>query len=177
MNVFPSSCFARYPIRYVNQHIQKMFLENSIRPASILSPILDEDEYLLCRRRLLATTTKSEHARASRIASQMDPTQIGLTNDPLVKMKLMKKKEKRNSIILHHNYERRFAHYKSEMHRIWNATFPIASGIDTKLIVGTRNNPNLTQELVRRSPPYHTRRAEDKKTTVPHINPQQNDNI
>jgi hypothetical protein len=35
---------------------------------------------------------------------------------------------------------------------MWNATFPITTSIDTRLIVGTRNNASLTKELVRRSP-------------------------
>jgi hypothetical protein len=58
----------------------------------------------------------------------------------------------------HPHPPRRFAHYKSKIHHIWNASFHPETVIDTKLIVGTRNNSNLTKELVRRSP-----RVEEKE--------------
>jgi hypothetical protein len=114
--------------------------------------IHDENEYHFLRRQILAISTKSEHARANRIASQMDYNQINSTIDPLVKAKLLKRQQKGKSIIVHYTYERRFAHYKSKIHQIWNESFPSISATETKLIVGTRNNSNVTKELVRRSP-------------------------
>jgi hypothetical protein len=81
----------------------------------------------------------------------MDYNQINSTIDLLVKAKLLKRQQKDKSIIIHYTYERRFAHYKSKIHQIWDASFPKTTGIETKLIVGTRNNPNLTNEIVRRS--------------------------
>ena len=164
MNAFPRSPWlVRYPIKYIDRHFQKFFKDHFTRSASIWSNIQDENEYMLFRGRLLALTTRSEHARATRIASQMDPSQIDYTIDPLVKLKLLKRQRKHNSIIIHYKYERRFAHYKSRIHQIWNATFPPMSAIDTKLIVGTRNNPNLTKELVRRSP--YARTKQEKPQT------------
>ena len=145
-------------------HIRKFFINNSITSSSIISTVYDADDYLLSRRQILALTTKSEHARASRIASQMQLSQIDSTTDPLVKAKLLKRQQKQKSIIVHYNYERRFAYYKSKIHHFWNAAFPITTCIDTKLIVGTRNNPNLTKELVRRSPP---RLQQGNKSTKP----------
>ncbi len=114
--------------------------------------IHDESEYHFLRCQILAISTKSEHARANRIASQMDYNQIPSTIDSLVKAKLLKRQQKEKSIIVHYTYERRFAHYKSKIHQIWNESFPSTSVTETKLIVGTRNNSNLTKELVRRSP-------------------------
>jgi hypothetical protein len=114
--------------------------------------IHDEKEYNFLRHQILAISTKSEHARANRIASQMDYNQIPSTIDHLVKAKLLKRQQKEKSIIVHCTYERRFAHYKSKIHQIWNTSFHSTSVTETKLIVGTRNNPNLTKELVRRSP-------------------------
>jgi hypothetical protein len=82
----------------------------------------------------------------------MDYNQIPSTIDPLVKAKLLKRQEKQKSIIVHYTYERRFAHYESKIHHIWNESFHFTSAMETKVIIGTRNNPNLTKELVRRSP-------------------------
>lgn len=55
-------------------------------------------------------------------------------------------------LIIHYTHEQRFAHYKSKIHQEWNKLFLHTPVIDTKLIVGTRNKPNLTKELVRRCP-------------------------
>jgi hypothetical protein len=93
----------------------------------------------------------------------MDYNQIPSTIDPLVKAKLLKKKQKEKSIIVHYTYERRFAYYKSKIHHIWNASFQPETVIDTKLIVGTRNNSNLTKELVRRSPREEEKEKEKEK--------------
>jgi hypothetical protein len=82
----------------------------------------------------------------------MDYNQINSPIDPLVKAKLLKRQQKDKSIIVHYTYERRFQHYKSKIHQIWNASFQKTTALESKLIVGTRNNPNLTKELVRRSP-------------------------
>jgi hypothetical protein len=90
----------------------------------------------------------------------MDSSQIHSTTDPLVKAKLLKREQKHKSIIVHYTYEKRFAHYKSKIHQIWNPSFPPSTGINTKLIVGTCNQANLTQELVRRSP------TEEKKKEI-----------
>ena len=144
--------FRRYPIRYINRHFRKFLAGFSITVPAIASNIYDENAYVTLRRRILTIHTKSEHARANRIASQMDPSQINSTADPLIKAKLSKRQEREQSIIVHYTYERRFAHYKSKIHQIWNTSFPKATGIDNKLIVGTRNHLNLTRELVRRSP-------------------------
>jgi hypothetical protein len=133
-----------------------------------LKSIRDKNEYLLLRRQILAICTKAEHARANRIASQMDPSQINLTVDPLIKAKLLKRQQKDRSIFVHYKNERRFTHYKTSIHRLWEASFPASTGIDKKLIVGTCNNPNLTNELVRRSPPRHKMKQNNKLTTSIH---------
>ena len=132
---------------------------------SIIPMIHDENEYLLLRRQILATSTTNEHARANRIASQMDYNNISPSVDPLVKAKLLKRQRKAKSLIMHYNYERRFAHYKSKIHHKWNEVFHSKSAIDTKLIVGTRNKPSLTKELVRRSP-YSSKNKTTLRTTT-----------
>ena len=125
-------------------------------PKSILATIQDENDYYLLRRRIITMHTQSEHARANLIASQMDSSQINSTTDPLVKAKLLKRQQQNKSIIVHYTYEKRFTHYKSKIHHLWNASFSPSTGINTSLIVGTRNNPNMTKELVRRSPQQPT---------------------
>ena len=62
--------------------------------------ISDENEYRSLRRQILAITTASEHARASRIASQMDYNQTSSTIRPLVKIKLAKRQNKDNPVVV-----------------------------------------------------------------------------
>ena len=155
----------------MNRHIRQFFIENSITPTSILATIQDENDYYSLRRRIISMYTQSEHARANRIASQMDSSQINSTTDPLVKAKLLKRQQKDKSIILHYTYEQRFTRYKSKIHHLWNASFPASTGINTRLIVGTRNNPNMTKELVRRSPQQPKLKTQQPKQCNQQRNP------
>jgi hypothetical protein len=52
-----------------------------------------------------------------------------------------------------------------KIHQICDASFQKTRGIEMKLIVGIRNNPNITDELVRRSPP----KPKDEDTTATSI--------
>ncbi|CAF3419943.1 unnamed protein product [Rotaria sp. Silwood2] len=155
-----------YPIRYIYRHFNKFFNIYNITSTSILPMIHDKNEYLLLRHQLLALPTPSEHARASRIASQMDYNNPPSTSDPLVQSKLLKWQKESSSlkqIIIHYTYEQRLAYYKSKIHQKWNDLFQETSVMETKLIVGTRNNPNLTKELVRRSPYLQKRPKKQQK--------------
>ncbi len=99
--------------------------------------IHDENEYHFLRRQ---------------IPSKVNYNQINSTIHQLVKAKLLKRQQKKKCIIVHYTYERRFVHCKSKIHQIWNQSFRYTSAMETKVIIGTRNNPNLTKELVCRSP-------------------------
>jgi hypothetical protein len=114
--------------------------------------IHDENEFLLLRRQLMKQTTVHEHRRAARIARTMDYDDPPTNVHPLVKAKLLKRKERAKSIILHYTHEQRFAHYKRAIHQMWDDTFHNKPLHSTTLTVGTRNNPNLGKELVYRNP-------------------------
>ena len=114
--------------------------------------IHDENEFLLLRRQLLNQNSMHEHRRAARIARTMDYEAIPPNVDPLVKAKLLKRRERAKSVILHYTHEQRFSHYKRAIHQMWNDTFHNTPLQTATLIVGTRNNPNLGKELVRRNP-------------------------
>jgi hypothetical protein len=124
--------------------------------------IHDENEFLLLRRQLLNQNSMHEHRRAARIAQTMDYEAIPVNIDPLVKAKLLKRRDRAKSVILHYTHEQRFAHYKRAIHRMWNDTFHNTHLQAATLIVGTRNNPNLEKELVRRNP-----FPKKKPTTIP----------
>jgi hypothetical protein len=114
--------------------------------------IHDENEFLLLRRQLLDQPTIHEHKRAARIAQQFDYEKSYPNLHPLVEAKLLKRRERANSIFLHYTHEKRFSHYKKTIHQLWNDTFHNTDVQTTKMLVGSRNNPNLCKEFVRRNP-------------------------
>lgn len=93
-----------------------------------------------------------EHQQARRIATSMEYENFDSNIHPLIKEKLLKRKEKANSVILHYTHEQRFSDAKRLIHQLWNDTFQNTPITETKLIVGTRNNPNRSKELIRKSP-------------------------
>ncbi|KAF9758288.1 hypothetical protein NGRA_3160, partial [Nosema granulosis] len=90
--------------------------------------------------------------QAASIAKTFDFNHFPPDIDPLVKAKLLKRRERTNSIILHCTHEKRFAHYGRTIHQIWNETFQNTPMETIPVIVGTRNNPNIAKELIRRNP-------------------------
>jgi hypothetical protein len=114
--------------------------------------IHDENEFLFLRRQLLDQPSINEHRRAARIAQQFDYEKTYPNLHPLVAAKLLKRRERANSIFLHYTHEKRFSHYKQTIYRLWNDTFRNTNIETTKMIVGSRNNPNLSKEFIRRNP-------------------------
>ena len=93
----------------------------------------------------------------------MDFNNIPSNIDPLVKEKLLKRRERANSIILHYTHEKCCAHYRRAIHLIWNETFQNTPLQTTRLIVNIRNNHNVAKELVRHNPS----KAQRAKNTDP----------
>jgi hypothetical protein len=114
--------------------------------------IHDDNEFQFLRHQLIKQATIHEHRRAARIARTMDYDDFPANVDPLVKAKLLKRRERAKSVILHYTHEQRFSHYKRAIYQMWNDTFHNTPLHSATLIVGTRNNPNLEKELVRRNP-------------------------
>ncbi|CAF4823181.1 unnamed protein product, partial [Rotaria magnacalcarata] len=72
-----------YPVRYIRHHFRNFFSHLSIGATYFAHIIQDEHEYLQLRHQVLAKVTPGEHARASRIASQIDQNKPLTTTDSL----------------------------------------------------------------------------------------------
>jgi hypothetical protein len=99
--------------------------------------IHDENEFLFLRRQLLDQPSTNEHRRAARIAQQFDYKKSYPNLHPLVEAKLLKRRERANSVFLHYTHEKRFSHYKKTIHQLWNDTFHNTDVQTTKMIVGS----------------------------------------
>ncbi len=69
----------------------------------------------------------------------------------------IKKREKKDTnytdqLIVHYTHEKRFEPFKRDMHRVYENVFKNTPAMNLKLIVGNRNRPNATNELVRKRP-------------------------
>lgn len=107
--VFLSCVFSSYPPRYIYNQFKKFFTKYSITSTSIIPMIHDENEFLLLRRQLLDQASVHEHRRATRLAQMFDYDNFPSNIDSLVKTKLLKRKERANSVILHYTYEKTFS--------------------------------------------------------------------
>lgn len=131
----------------------------------------DEHEYFLLRNEILTQPTRHEHKRASRIAEITETNKPAFPIDQLLAKKLKQKQDKYNSeypMIVHYTHENRYRHYKRQLHKIWDRAFINTPIQQLKLIVGSINSRNLTQEIVRRAPNHRQKQQQHgKRRTKP----------
>jgi type II secretory pathway predicted ATPase ExeA len=122
-------------------------------PTSTLSLLInDENDYAVLRRKLLYKPTINEYQIASRIATTIETPHNDTVDSSLIQESLDKESKWLNKLIIHYIHEKRLQNYKKDIRLLWNRTFEKTPIIFTKLIIGNRNSPNLTHELVHRRP-------------------------
>jgi hypothetical protein len=115
-----------------------------------------KNDFATIHRQLLRKPTISEHQIASRIAKTIDNDNKDTVDNLLVKTRLDKESKCINSLITHYIHEKRLATYKKDIHKLWNQTFTQTPLLNTWLIIGNRNNQNMTKQPVcRRSQTSH----------------------
>ena len=120
----------------------------------------------MCRE-LLNKPTHCEYQIASRIATAPTTTTKNLNIDKIEAM--YKRSYMRNKrLIVHQRYERRLASYKKKMHQFWDESFKETPVRCVKLIVGNRNNQNLTRDGIRRRPHIECIRTSFNESIVPY---------
>lgn len=122
------------------------FITNHLKISSILPTINNENDFQFIRDYLLKIPTIVERQITSRTNEKM------FQEHSFAQNKLKHHSKWRDNIIIHYTHEARLQNYKKEIHQIWNHTFQDTMVMNTQLIVGTRNNPNTSQTLVRRRP-------------------------
>ena len=142
-------CNSSYPPRYIHSKFQKFFA--AYFPISFVLPMItNENDFNFIRDILLNKPTIPEYAIASRIAKSLDTKSVDEVNDPLVKARLRKQNKFDKNLIIHYTYEKRLENNKKDIHKLWNQTFQQTPVLNTRLIIGNRNNQNLTKEIVHR---------------------------
>ena len=143
--------YARYPPRYIHSRFMKFFTNHI--PTTTLLPIIGKDYlFTMIRNFLLNKPTATAHRVASRIANATDAHDTNIVEDPLVRLQLNKESKWSDNIIIHHTHEARLKIYKTAVHQLWHQIFTETPVMNTKLIIGNRNNPNNKSRLARRRP-------------------------
>ena len=126
------------------------FFTNHIRTTTLL-PIIEKDYlFTFIRNFLLHKPTATAYIVASRIANATDTHNTDKVDDPLVRLQLNKKSRWADDIIIHYTHEARLQTYKKAAHQLWHQIFTETPVMNTKFIIGNRNNPNNKSRFARR---------------------------
>ncbi|CAF4939680.1 unnamed protein product, partial [Rotaria socialis] len=144
-----------YPSSFIDKIFRKFF-SGYISSRSFLPFIDNEDQFLHMRIALSGQPSRQQSQVEMRIAS------LTTNNEHLIE-ELEKKQEVpiqekkkpnefQNKLIIHYTHEKRFNTRKRDLHRIFQETFANTQIIETKLIVGNRNQKSTMKELIRKCP-------------------------
>ena len=143
------------------------FFINQISITSIIPLLESKDDFMFIRTHLLNNPTIAERQITSRIAKTIDPQTNDQLDNSIVQTRCDKKSKWIDNLIIHYTHEARLQSYKKNIHQLWNQIFEQTPVINTKLIVGHRNNRNATKTFVHRHP-------QNKSITKPMDNIHQN---
>ncbi|CAM4912770.1 unnamed protein product [Rotaria socialis] len=144
-----------YPSSFIDKIFRK-FLSGYISSRSFLPFLDNEDQFLHMRialsgqprrqqsqveMRIETLTTNNEH-----LIEELDKKQEFTIQEK------KKPNEFENKLIIHYTHEKRFNTRKRDLHRIFQETFANTQIIETKLIVGNRNQKSTMRELIRKRP-------------------------
>ncbi|CAF4698875.1 unnamed protein product [Rotaria socialis] len=147
--------FYSYPSSFIDKIFRKIF-SGYISSRSFLPFIDNEDQFLHMRIALSGQPSRQQSQVEMRIAT------LTTNNEHLIE-ELEKKQEVpiqekkkpnefQNKLIIHYTHEKRFNTRKRDLHRIFQETFANTSILETKLIVGNRNQKSIMKELIRKRP-------------------------
>jgi hypothetical protein len=157
-----------YPPRYIHTQFNK-FLSSHLSTSYILPNIDNQGNFALIRSNLLATPTISEYQIAFRIVKAIKNDPQPETDNPLVEARLNKQSKFHQNLIIHQTYEKRLKNNKKDIHQLWHRTFTQTPVLNTRLIIGNRNNHNMTRELLHRQPRLTTKNSRNSNTTSKNI--------
>ncbi|CAF3281724.1 unnamed protein product, partial [Rotaria socialis] len=147
--------FYSYPSSFIDK-IFRNFFSGYISSRSFLPFIDNEDQFLHMRIALSRQPSRQQSQVEMRIASLTTNNEHLIEElDKKQEVTIQEKKkpnEFQNKLIIHYTHEKRFNTRKRDLHRIFQETFASTSILETKLIVGNRNQKSTMKELIRKRP-------------------------
>lgn len=136
----------------------KFFTKHKLKTTFI--PTIDnKNDFQSTLSNLLNQGTSAESQSESRISKINESISNNAIKHVLPQTKKSDTSKWKDNLIIHHIYESRLAPYKKEIHRIWKSLFSNSSVMNTRLIIGNRNNQNATRILAHRNPHYKSKKA------------------
>ena len=121
-----------------------------------------EKDFVKNRRELLNKPTIQEIAIQSSISKASCSSNEESISESTVQSRKKPPSKWDSNLIIHYSYENRLSTYKNDIHQLWNQHFRQTPVINTRLIIRTKDNPNLTERLVRRQPNSRQRKRNEK---------------
>ena len=121
---------------------------------SRLIPLIESESYFqLIRSNFLNRPTATELEVAAKIAKATDHHDMGTIDaSSAVSAKRKQNSKWDNNLNIHYSHEKRFETLKKDIHQLWNRIFHDTPIMNTKLIIGHKNNNSATRELIQRRP-------------------------
>ncbi|CAF1538743.1 unnamed protein product, partial [Adineta ricciae] len=121
-----------------------------------------EQDFVKKRRELLNRPTIQEIAIQSSISKASCGSNKESRSESMVQFHKAGPSKWDSNVIIHYSHESRLSTYRRDVHQLWNEHFHQTPVTHTRLIIGTKNNPNLTKRLLRRQS-NHQERAQNEK--------------
>jgi RNase adaptor protein for sRNA GlmZ degradation len=145
----------RYPSSFIDTRFRQFFSDSA--SLSQLQPYVhDEQGCTLLRNKILGlvTTRQSQVATSASIADvnndQLNEQDIRpTTTTTTMKSTTVVNERHENRLIVRYTHERRFEPMKRQMHQIYYATFRNTLVEDVKMVVGSRNQKDARNDLIR----------------------------
>ncbi|CAF4362921.1 unnamed protein product [Rotaria magnacalcarata] len=144
-----------YPSSFIHKTFRKFF-SDYISSRSFLPFLDNEAQFIQMRIALSGQPSQQQSQVEMRIATlTTDNEHLIEESDKKQEFTIHDNKnpnEFQNKLIIHYTHEKRFSTHKRDLHRIFQEIFANTPIIETKLIVGNRNQKSTMKELIRKRP-------------------------
>ena len=165
--------FISYPSTFIDEQFEDFF-SKYIGRSSFLPYIYNQHHLTLLKDEFYGQLTPRQSQATGRAATadldndQTDDNDAATTTHPtiFVNKSSSSSSSKDNKFFIHYNHERRFRHFKRNLHGIHNRLIPRNLGLDLRLIVDNRNRPYAANELIHKKPQRWLLINKAKKSSV-----------
>ncbi len=146
-----------YPSQFIDAHFRKFISNYAITTSNFLPLVDDETVFFRMRTEILDIPTQKQTQTSQRSAKvilhNIDKENIIIQEEAKeVHTTVPKTNQWHHRLLLHYTHEKRLESYKQDINQISEKIFANTPVMDTKLIVGNRDNSNLQREVIHKRP-------------------------
>ncbi|CAF1655043.1 unnamed protein product [Adineta ricciae] len=140
-----------YSSSYIEDQFHKYFL-GYINEAAFIPVVTEMTQFFLLRQKMLAQPTARQTQVARSIAAAAAANTTDEPSEDLTTITHENVVHSRDRSFIHYTHEKRFRQFKRDMHQLYQNVFQNTPAIAVKMVVGNRNRPDNTKELVHKRP-------------------------